>query len=122
MLHKLRAAKAEESGFTLVELLLVITILGVLAGVVVFSVGGFQQNSQAEACKAEAATVVAAAEAYYAKNKAYPTQWSDLTGGSSKLLRSDPTMVAFGAGTSGSTLVLAWVAPCNATNTGRATP
>jgi general secretion pathway protein G len=115
MLTKLRAAKSEESGFTLVELLLVITILGVLAGVVVFSVGGFQENSQTEACKAEAATVNAAVEAYYAKNKAYPTAWTSLTSGSSKLLHSAPTMVAFGSGHTASNLDLDYVAPCTGT-------
>jgi general secretion pathway protein G len=117
MLQKLRAAKAEESGFTLVELLLVITILGVLAGVVVFSVGGFQQNSQTAACKAEASTVNAAVEGYYAKNKVYPTDWSDLTGGSAgnKLLHSAPTMVAFGSGHTASNLDLEFVAPCTGT-------
>jgi general secretion pathway protein G len=115
MLQKLRAAKAEESGFTLVELLLVITILGVLAGVVVFSVGGFQQDSQTAACKAEASTVNAAVEGYYAKNKAYPTAWTDLTAGSSKLLHSAPTMVAFGSGHTSSNLDLDFVAPCTGT-------
>jgi general secretion pathway protein G len=116
MLHKLRAAKAEESGFTLVELLLVITILGVLAGVVVFSVGGFQQDSQTQACKAEAATVNAAVEGYYAKNKTYPTAWTGLTSGSSKLLHSAPTMVDFGSGHTSSNLVLAWAGACTTTS------
>ena len=69
MLQKLRAAQEKESGFTLVELLLVVAILGVLAGVVVFSVAGIQDNSQKSSCKTEASTVRSAEEAYYVKNK-----------------------------------------------------
>jgi general secretion pathway protein G len=57
MLTKLRASAGEESGFTLVELLIVIAILGVLAGVVVFSVAGISDSSQSSACKAGASTV-----------------------------------------------------------------
>ena len=93
MLAKLRAAQAEESGFTLVELLIVIAILGVLAGVVVFSVAGVQDNSQTSACKTEASTVRAAEEAYYVKNKEYGTA-ANLTSSPNKLLSSSPTLVS----------------------------
>ena len=90
MIAKLRAATAEESGFTLVELLIVIAILGILAGVVVFSVAGVQDNSQSAACKTEASTVRSAQEAYYVKNKAY-TNDAGLV--SEKLLNSAPLLV-----------------------------
>jgi len=92
MITKLRTAAAEESGFTLVELLIVIAILGVLAGVVVFSVAGIQDNSQTTACKTEASTVKTAEEAYYAKNKSYATA-AQLTASPNKLLGSTPTMI-----------------------------
>jgi len=116
MITKLRAAAAEESGFTLVELLIVIAILGVLAGVVVFSVAGIQDNSQTSACKAEASTVKSAEEAYYVRNKAYGTA-SDLTTAPNKLLGSTPTLVTITlTGTpAGSGYSLAFVAPCTGT-------
>jgi len=116
MITKLRAAAAEESGFTLVELLIVISILGVLAGVVVFSVAGIQDNSQTSACKAEASTVKSAEEAYYVKNKAYGTA-SDLTTAPNKLLGSTPTLVNITlTGTpAGSSYSLAFVSPCTGT-------
>ena len=44
-----------EKGFTLVELLVVIVILGVLAAVVVFAVGGITNTSKASACSIEVA-------------------------------------------------------------------
>jgi general secretion pathway protein G len=110
---------AADSGFTLVELLVVIAILGVLASVVVFSVAGVQDDSQKSACKTEASTVRTAEEAYFAKNKAYATAGSTLV--TAKLLSASPKMVSF-TGTTGTTLKLAWVAPCNATLTGMTTP
>jgi type II secretory pathway pseudopilin PulG len=59
-----------ESGFTLVELLIVIVIviLGVLAGIVVFSVAGVTSRGAVAACKADVASVTVASEAYYAQS------------------------------------------------------
>ena len=114
MLAKLRAVKSEESGFTLVELLVVIAILGILAGVVVFSVAGITDNSQAAACKAEASTVKSAEEAYYAKIKSYGTA-IQLTTAPNKLLGAEPTMVTITVPAGGASYTLAFVAPCTGT-------
>ncbi len=55
-----------ERGFTLVELLVVIVILGILAAVVVFAVGGITNSSKSSACKIEVRTINTATQAYYA--------------------------------------------------------
>jgi prepilin-type N-terminal cleavage/methylation domain-containing protein len=60
----------QDKGFTLVELLIVIVILGILATVTVFAVRGITDRGQANACSVEAKTVLTAAEAYYSDNQA----------------------------------------------------
>jgi prepilin-type N-terminal cleavage/methylation domain-containing protein len=61
-----------ESGFTLIELMIVIVILGVLAGIVIFAVGGITDTGNVAACKSDVKTVDVAVEAYKAKNGVYP--------------------------------------------------
>ena len=56
----------KDQGFTLVELLIVIVILGILATIVVFAVRGITDQGQASSCKATAKTYEVAIEAYYA--------------------------------------------------------
>ena len=58
----------KDQGFTLVELLIVIVILGILATIVVFAVRGITDQGQASACKATGKTYEVAIEAYYAQN------------------------------------------------------
>lgn len=57
-----------EQGFTLVELLIVIVILGILAGIVVFAVGNLTSSASGNGCKTEASTYYTALNAYNAQN------------------------------------------------------
>ena len=77
-----------EGGFTLVELLVVIVVLGVLAAIVVFSVGGISNKSKSAACNSDVSSVQTAEEAYYAQNNSYTTIANLVT---AKLLRSAPS-------------------------------
>lgn len=60
-----------EEGFTLVELLIVIVILGILAAVVVFAVSGITDRGQVNACKTDLSNLRAAEEAYFSTNSTY---------------------------------------------------
>jgi general secretion pathway protein G len=62
-----------EQGFTLVELLIVIVILGILAGIVVFAVGNLTSNAKTNACATDKATMQSAVEAFKAYTGSYPS-------------------------------------------------
>lgn len=64
--------RAGARGFTLVEVLVVIIVLGVLGAVVVFSVRGTTKDSQDSSCKAERRMLETAVESYYSSNFTYP--------------------------------------------------
>lgn len=72
-----------DRGFSLVELLVVIVILGILAGVVVFAVGGITDRGETSACRTDAQTIVTAVEAYRARNgsSTRPTETQLVSGG-----------------------------------------
>lgn len=57
----------QDGGFTLVELLIVIVVLGVLGGIVVFGVANFKADATSAACKADVKTAQTASDAYIAK-------------------------------------------------------
>jgi len=59
-------------GFTLVELLGVITVIGILAGLTLGGAGAVQRQGAMNQAKSEIAALQAACERYYADNNEYP--------------------------------------------------
>jgi len=66
----------EPSAFTLVELLGVITIIGILAGLTLGAAGAVRRHGANSQAKAEVAALQAACERFYADNNLYPSNTS----------------------------------------------
>lgn len=61
------AASGDDRGFSLVEILIVIVILGILATVTVFSVRGITDRGEQASCDEDRRLVQTAAESYFAQ-------------------------------------------------------
>jgi general secretion pathway protein G len=92
--RSLEKKRSGEGGFTLVELLIVIVILGILAAIVVLAIGGLSDHSKNAACEADAKTIEVAQDAYYASlgNNTNYASLAQLLG--ADLLKSDPNGAA----------------------------
>jgi general secretion pathway protein G len=90
--RSLEKKRSGQGGFTLVELLIVIVILGILAAIVVLAIGGLKGTSQKAACNSEGQTIATAEDAYFATNGAYATgaQLWVANGNAANLLKTNP--------------------------------
>ena len=62
----------EPCAFTLIELLAVITVIGILAGLTLGAAGAVRRHGATSTAKAEVAALQAACDRYFADNNAYP--------------------------------------------------
>jgi Tfp pilus assembly protein PilE len=60
--------------FSVVEFLVVVAIVGLLAGIMAFSVAGFGRESQTSACESDTRSLRSAEEANYAQVGSYDTE------------------------------------------------
>ncbi len=80
-----------DEGFTLIEMLIVIVVLGVLAAMVVFDLGGVTTSATQSACRADVTTVETAISSYNAETGGRPiVTEASLTQGPSPYLQSWP--------------------------------
>ena len=67
------SVRATQKGFTLIEVMIVVAILGVLATLVVVSIGGQQDTANINATKSNLQAVSQALDLYKLDNYRYPT-------------------------------------------------
>jgi prepilin-type N-terminal cleavage/methylation domain-containing protein len=72
----------KDSGFTIVELLVVIVVIGILAAITIVSYTGVTARAKTAQAQSNAASAQSVAEAMNADNGYYPRLTTDLTGGS----------------------------------------
>lgn len=65
--------KNKSKGFTIVELLIVIVVIGILATLVIVTFTGIQQKARDSKRKTDLSAIQAALESYYSSNNTYPT-------------------------------------------------
>lgn len=69
-----------QRGFTIVELLIVVVIIGILAAIVVVAYNGLTNRAKTTKAETAASTFVKKAEAYNVEEGSYPNNFSDLDG------------------------------------------
>jgi prepilin-type N-terminal cleavage/methylation domain-containing protein len=84
-LKRRRETGETDGGFTLIELLIVIVVLGILAAVVVFSLGGITSKSAVAACQSDGATLTTSMAAYNALNGSNPTNDAAMVGATGEI-------------------------------------
>ena len=82
-----------EWGFTLIELMIVIAIIGVLAAIAIPQFSAYRKRSFNSASKADTRNLATAIEAYYVDNNTYVTSLDSLISTSYAFIQSASVMV-----------------------------
>jgi general secretion pathway protein G len=85
------AAKQRNSGFTIIELILVLVIISILAALIAFSYSGVRSRDRDSTRQEHISTIQSHLEVYYAEHSQYPTlaQLNDADWRSENLSRLD---------------------------------
>ncbi len=75
-----RMNKKDEKGFTLIELMIVIAIIGILAAIAIPQFSAYRTKSYNSAAQSDVRNLATAQEAYYVDNSTYASNYTRLTG------------------------------------------
>ena len=113
----------EDKGFTLIEILIAIVLVGILSAVAVVGISNLVSKGSTSACQASSDSAKAASTVYFATNNAYPTTLSSMVTGGQLTLPSgvstnaavsvspaNPTGAAIGMQTTGASWYLTMTA------------
>jgi prepilin-type N-terminal cleavage/methylation domain-containing protein len=84
--------KQRESGFTIVELLIVIVVIGILAAITIISYNGITQKANTTKAQTNAVAAQKVAEAFNADNGRYPGSIADFAAGTTAKLPAGITI------------------------------
>ncbi len=100
MFEPVRKARAgNEKGFTLIELMIVVAIIGILAAIAIPQFSAYRERAYIASQKADCNTIKIAEEAYFVDNDSYTKVFGDLatygcanlsTGNSATITATDP--------------------------------
>ena len=69
---------SRRSGFTLIEVILVVVIIGILAGIAIPNITGKSDKAKVSQGKANVTTLDSAIDSYYLENSEYPSSLDEL--------------------------------------------
>lgn len=90
----------KERGFTIVELLIVIVVIGILAAITIVAYNGVQNRSRLSAAQSSANTIMKKAEAVNAVTGSYPTTAANFSANAESAVASQGITLASAAPTS----------------------
>ena len=85
-----RKKRDRQEGFTLVEMMVAVVIIGILVAIAVPVYSTVTDTMEQKACLANLKTIEAAIETYRVKHNKVPNALSDLSSDSEKILKEEP--------------------------------